>query len=240
MSEVGLSTQFWREALAALVYVLNRIPTISMPHTTLFEVWFKHKPDGSNLHMWGCLAYVHVQNDKHGALGSHTEKCIVFSYPLDYKGWEFYNTDIKQIIIFECAVLDKHYFSGLKNWPSVPFYCIVPFSPPIDTALNPPLDDNPLLTMSELSLPHLEREEPAPGRADVPVLPVIPEQVQADSLATLPALTTPVASLQGISCAAQPASHSHPPLAPDSTCSEPACTQRRVQSSTNETAPSDH
>jgi hypothetical protein len=49
LHEAGLPTQFWGEVLAALAHILNRILTSSMPHTIPFEVWFKRKPDVSNL-----------------------------------------------------------------------------------------------------------------------------------------------------------------------------------------------
>jgi hypothetical protein len=118
---------------------------------------------------------MHVQKDRCGALGSHMEKCIFLDYPPDYKGWKFYNSDTKRIIVSEHAVFDERYFPCLKNWSSVPLYHTVPPSPPVDTALNPPLDDGPLLAVPELPLPHLEGEEPAPGHANVLALLAVPE-----------------------------------------------------------------
>ena len=78
---------------------------------------------------------MHVQKDQRGALGSHMEKCIFLGYPPDYKGWKFYNPDTKRTIISECAVFDEHYFSGLKNWSSVPLHHSLPPSPLFEAAL---------------------------------------------------------------------------------------------------------
>ena len=101
LSEAHLPPQFWGEALSSLVHVLNRTPTSSIPHTTPYETWFKRKPDISNLRIWRCLAYVHVQKDKRGQLGSHMQKCIFIGYPPDYKGWKFYNPVTKTTVISE-------------------------------------------------------------------------------------------------------------------------------------------
>lgn len=120
LAEAGLPPQFWAEALSSLVHVQNRTPTSAMPHTTPHAVWYKSKPDVSHLRVWGCLAYVHVQKDKRGQLGSHMEKCVFIGYPAGYKGWKFYNPVTKQAVISERAVFDERYFPGLKNWTSVP------------------------------------------------------------------------------------------------------------------------
>lgn len=126
LATAGLPPQFWAEALASLLHVLNRTPTSSLPHTTSYKCWFKSKPDVSHLRVWGRLAYVHVQKDKQG---SHMEKCIFIGYPADYKGWKFYNP--KKAVIFEQAVFDERYFPGLKNWSSLPSNCSHPPTQPI-------------------------------------------------------------------------------------------------------------
>ena len=119
------------------------------------------------------------------------EKCIFLGYPPDYKGWKFYNPDTKRIIISERAVFDERYFPGLKNWSSVPLYRTVPPSPPLDVALNPPLEDDPLSTPMDLPLPHLEGEAPAPGHAAAPAPPVGQEPVQAEQRLWSPFLQLP-------------------------------------------------
>lgn len=120
LSEAGLPLAFWGEALSALVHVLNRCPTSARPDTTPHAAFYGRKPDVSHLRVWGCLAYVHVQKDKRGALGSHMEKCIFIGYPVGYKGWKFYNPATKKVVISERAVFDERVLPGLKNWSSVP------------------------------------------------------------------------------------------------------------------------
>lgn len=68
LATAGLPPQFWAEALASLLHVLNRTPTSSLPHTTSYKCWLKSKPDVSHLRVWGRLTYVHVQKDKEANL----------------------------------------------------------------------------------------------------------------------------------------------------------------------------
>ena len=107
LEESGLSSKFWGECLAALVHVWNRCPTSTVAKKTPFELWHGKKPDVSHLRIWGCTAYVHVQKDKHVALGSHMEKCIFIGYPDGDKGWKFYNPITRKTIISERAEFDE-------------------------------------------------------------------------------------------------------------------------------------
>jgi len=112
LEESGLSKKFWAECLAALVHVINRCPTSAVEGKTSYEVWHRSKPSVSHLRVWGCVAYVHIQRDKHGKLGSHMEKCIFIGYPEGYKGWKFYNPETKKVIICERADFDERYTYG--------------------------------------------------------------------------------------------------------------------------------
>ena len=112
LEESGLSKKFWAECLAALVHVLNRCPTSAVLDKTPYETWHRKRPDVSHLRVWGCVAYVHIQKDKRGKLGSHMEKCIFIGYPDGYKGWKFYNPETKKVIISERADFDERYTYG--------------------------------------------------------------------------------------------------------------------------------
>ena len=55
MHEANMPALFWNHAVAAYVYVWNRLPTAPLPKTTPYAEWYKKKPDVSNLRVWGCL-----------------------------------------------------------------------------------------------------------------------------------------------------------------------------------------
>jgi len=114
-----LLASFWKLAVSAYVHVWNRLPTAPLPHSTPYTEWYKKKPDVSNLRVFGCAAYVLIQQDKRKSLQPHMEKCIFVGYPTGYKGWLFYNLSTKKTIISERAVFDERSFPGLKQTGSI-------------------------------------------------------------------------------------------------------------------------
>jgi len=141
--EAKLPLLLWGEALTAQIHVWNRLPTSSLKGMTPHEAWFKCKPDVSHLRIWGCLAYVFIQKDKHRSLQSHMETCVFVGYPSGYKGWKFYNPTTRKYIISERAEFDERTFSGLgKYTPTSPVDLTAPESlaPPPDTTPDPLLD----------------------------------------------------------------------------------------------------
>lgn len=45
----NLPVHLWPEAMAAAVYIANRLPTKALDNKTSYEVWYKEQPDLSNL-----------------------------------------------------------------------------------------------------------------------------------------------------------------------------------------------
>jgi transposase InsO family protein len=54
----GAPASFWGEAMATVVYLLNRSPTRSLEGQTLFEAWYRKKPSVQHLWTFGCLVHV--------------------------------------------------------------------------------------------------------------------------------------------------------------------------------------
>jgi transposase InsO family protein len=61
LNEKNLSNYFWVEAVATIVYIMNRTPTATVHGMTPEEKFTGKKPDVSHLKVFGCIAYVHVQ-----------------------------------------------------------------------------------------------------------------------------------------------------------------------------------
>ena len=209
------------------MHVLNRTPTSSLPHTTPYQAWCKAKPDVSHLRVWGCLAYVHVQKDKRGALGSHMERCIFIGYPAGYKGWKFYNPDTKRAIISERAVFDERYFPGLKGWSSVPLNRSLP------PLLDPLAIPVPVVAVDDAGeLPEARLE----GGMDLPapaVPPAVPDMAQDDLLAPAPpparSPSPPLPPTPPAQLAPLPAPPRHPVAAPAPSPDPPMAQRRPVR-----------
>jgi hypothetical protein len=77
----GVPGRFWGEAVATVVYVLNRAPTKSLQGKTPYEAWYKKKPSVHHLRMFGCV--VHVKN-----IGPGVSKLSDRSKPMVFLGYE--------------------------------------------------------------------------------------------------------------------------------------------------------
>jgi hypothetical protein len=86
MAQANLPISFWGDALMAAAYILNRVPSKSVPSTP-YELWSSKKPDLSNLRPWGCIGYVHNATHKHGKLGPRANKCVFIRYSDKSKGY---------------------------------------------------------------------------------------------------------------------------------------------------------
>ena len=88
MAQANLPISFWGDVLLTAAYVLNRVPSKSVPSTP-YELWNGNKPDLGNLHPWGCATYIHNNTHQYGKLGTKGKKCIFIRYSETSKGFVF-------------------------------------------------------------------------------------------------------------------------------------------------------
>ena len=115
LEESKLPLSMWYHALAALVHTRNRSPNSALGGNISFTCFYGKVPDVSYFRVFGCTAYVHVQKNKRKKLQSHTQRCVFIGYPLEYKGWKFYNPITKTILFNNSVVFDERYFPGLSK-----------------------------------------------------------------------------------------------------------------------------
>ena len=56
----GMPGWLWGEAVAMVVFILNRSPTRSVEGKTPYEVWYGAKPSVHFFRVFGCVAHVKV------------------------------------------------------------------------------------------------------------------------------------------------------------------------------------
>ena len=64
LSNAQLPKSFWAEATSTACYLINRSPSVAIEKKTLQEVWFGSPPTYSDLKIFRCPAYAHVDNGK--------------------------------------------------------------------------------------------------------------------------------------------------------------------------------
>ena len=107
-----LPTSFWGYALETAIYVLNRVPTKSVPNTP-YELWTGKKPSVRHLKIWGCPA--HVKRTSADKLESKTSRCLFVGYPKGSVGYLFYDPSEQKVFCSRNAqfletdyILDTH------------------------------------------------------------------------------------------------------------------------------------
>ena len=78
LSYSDLPVSFWGYALDTAQYILNLVPSKSVP-TTPYELWSGRKPSLNHIRIWGSPA--HVLSGNTDKLGSRTEVCLFIGYP---------------------------------------------------------------------------------------------------------------------------------------------------------------
>ena len=88
LSNSGLTTGYWGEALLTTCYILNRIP-IKKNNITPYELWKNKKPNLSYFRTWGCRAIIRLPYPKRKKLGEKGIECIFLGYALHSKAYRF-------------------------------------------------------------------------------------------------------------------------------------------------------
>ncbi|KAL8097695.1 hypothetical protein AgCh_030709 [Apium graveolens] len=105
MSYANLPVFLWGYALETSTYLLNKVPSKSVPQTP-YEIWKERKPSLKHVKIWGCPAYVKkVDPDK---LESRSVKYNFVGYPKETLGYYFY-TDHRVFVSRHATFLEKEF-----------------------------------------------------------------------------------------------------------------------------------
>jgi transposase InsO family protein len=88
LSNSGLSRNFLAEAASIACHLINCSPSTAISKKTPIQVWSSSLFDYSELRVFGCTAYAHVDN---GKLEPRTIKCIFGGYGSGVKSYKLWN-----------------------------------------------------------------------------------------------------------------------------------------------------
>jgi hypothetical protein len=104
LSNSGLNRHFWAEAASTACYLINRSPCISLGKKTPIEVWSGSLADYSQLSVFGCTAYAHVDN---GKLEPRAAKCIFLGYEPGVKGYKLWNPQTQKVVLNRNVIFNE-------------------------------------------------------------------------------------------------------------------------------------
>ena len=119
MSLSTLPLSFWGYALETAAYILNMVPSKSVPKTPM-EMWSGRKLILSHIPIWGYPAYVLKQSsDK---LDAKSELCWFVGYPKGTRGYNFYNKSYMKVFVstnakfMEEEYIMNHIIRDMNGW----------------------------------------------------------------------------------------------------------------------------
>ncbi|KAH9724536.1 Integrase catalytic domain-containing protein [Citrus sinensis] len=112
LSYSSLPISFWGLALETAVYLLNLVPSKSVPKTPI-ELWSGRKSSLRHVRIWGSPA--HVLKPKADKIDSRSEVCIFVGYPKGTSGGLFHSPqDRKVIMSTHFTSLEEDYMNNFK------------------------------------------------------------------------------------------------------------------------------
>ncbi|KAL9235087.1 hypothetical protein vseg_009883 [Gypsophila vaccaria] len=101
---------FWSEAARWCVHVLNRCPTVAVANKTPEEAWSGKKPAVEYFRIFGCVAHVHIPDQKRTKLDDKSKQCVFLGVSDESKAWRLYDPISKKVIISRDVVFEEEKF----------------------------------------------------------------------------------------------------------------------------------
>ena len=99
LSNTRLPKSFWSEAASTACYLINRSPSTAIEKKTPLEVWSGTPGNYSELRIFYCPAYSHVDN---GKLEPRSLKCIFLGFKSSVKGYKLWCPKLKKVSEQRC------------------------------------------------------------------------------------------------------------------------------------------
>ena len=104
-SNASLGKTFWVEAVSYASHLINRLPSAIIRGKTPMEMWSgKRAQDYNSIHVFRCLPYYHVKNDK---LDPRARKAIFVGFKGAVKGYKLWDLKDKKFVYNRDVTFDK-------------------------------------------------------------------------------------------------------------------------------------
>ncbi|KAG8482954.1 hypothetical protein CXB51_021884 [Gossypium anomalum] len=96
LSNANLPKSFWAKAASTACFLINRSPSVAIEKKTSQEIWPGNPTNYSDLKIFGCPVYAHVDN---GKLEPRSIKCIFLGYKAGVKGYKLWCLENRKVVI---------------------------------------------------------------------------------------------------------------------------------------------
>jgi hypothetical protein len=125
LKAMSMSGWLWGEAVATVVFILNRSPTQSVEGRTPYEVWHDTKPSVQFFRTFGCVAHIKQGNKQLNKLEDRSISVVFIGYEPSSKAWRFYNPATRKVHVSRDVVFEE---DRPWNWEQAEISDYEPFS----------------------------------------------------------------------------------------------------------------
>ena len=98
---------FWSEAVHWAIHILNRCPTIAVKNKTREEGWSGLKPSVRYFRTFGCLAHVHIPDNKRTRLDNKSMSCVLLGISDESKAYRLHDPVSQKIIVSRDVLFEE-------------------------------------------------------------------------------------------------------------------------------------
>ncbi|XP_018403755.1 PREDICTED: retrovirus-related Pol polyprotein from transposon TNT 1-94 [Cyphomyrmex costatus] len=98
LQDASLSNEFWAEAVATVVYLINHSPAKGLNGITPEEAWSNRKPDLQHLRIFGCKAMAHIPKQLRKKWDAKSSEYIFVGYYEDSKAYRLWDPEHRSIV----------------------------------------------------------------------------------------------------------------------------------------------
>jgi hypothetical protein len=102
---------FWAFAVLTKAYLICRSPHNAVKGKPPYELFYKKRPNPSNLRVFGTSAIVHIPKENRTKLDSKGTEAIFVGYSSAMKAWVFWDHNTGKIIISSSAIFGNEIFT---------------------------------------------------------------------------------------------------------------------------------
>ena len=89
------------------MHTQNRCPTVVVENKTPEEAWSGEKPVLEYFQIFGCVAHVHVLDQRRSKLDDKSRKCVFLGVSDESMAWRLYDRVLKKIIVSKDVVFEE-------------------------------------------------------------------------------------------------------------------------------------
>ncbi|KAJ6871938.1 hypothetical protein NC651_031122 [Populus alba x Populus x berolinensis] len=135
---------YWTYALAMVVYLINRLPTILHSRQSPFEVLFGRVPDYHKLRTFGCQCYPWLVPYRGNKFQPKSRPCVFLGYSLTQHAFQCLNLHTGKIYLSRHVTFDENIFPFKMISPSINSSPVPPCPAPTPPSPVPPVCMAPL------------------------------------------------------------------------------------------------